>query len=142
MEVSGRTAITCASIAAAGPIIIALISSGWDFFGLVDRGEDPDRTVSELRVSTNVFPLRSPRPDNCLETLRDALESQEFETTNTDGEEVIIMRTERFRTAIWCRPSEIIATVAGRKGSETSEILSMIGDAAVQANLSSPSPND
>ena len=140
MDTNAKTAITLALIAAAQAIVIAAITAGWDFFGSVERGEDPEQTVAELQLTTDVFPLRTPAPDNCIERLRLALEEEEFEDSGR-GEEVLVLRRGAFKTAVWCRPTEIVATVAGRRNSATADVLAIIEDAAADAGLLSPLPD-
>lgn len=137
MDTNAKTAITLALIAAVQAIVIAAITAGWDFFGSVERGEDPERTVAELQLTTDVFPLRTPLPNNCIRRLHLALLDLGFEDSGR-GDDVLVLRRGGFKTAVWCRPSEIVATVAGRRGSATADVLGVIEDAASEAGLLPP----
>ena len=134
MDSQSKVAILAAMITALGGILGAVITTPWNFFGLIERGEDPQRTVAELQLTTDVYPLAAARRDGCIDELTGALLERGFEDSGR-GEDAAILRHGAFKAAVWCRPEEIIVTVAGRRGSNTVAVASMVERAAADARL-------
>ena len=137
MDSQSKVAILAAVITALGGILGAVITTPWNFFGLIERGENPERTVAELQLTTDVFPLAGARRDGCIDQLTGALLERGFEDSGS-SDEAAIVRRGAFKASVWCRPDEIVVTVAGRRGSNTAAVASMVERAAADARLTQP----
>ena len=134
MDHQSRATIIVAVIAAVQAILITAITAGWNFFGLIERGEDPARTVAQQQLTSEVLPLVVPVRGSCIGRLTGELLDRGFEDSGT-SDDAAIVRRGAFKAAIWCRPTEIVVTVAGRRGSDTEDVVSMVERSAAAARL-------
>jgi hypothetical protein len=137
MDTAGRVAIIVAAIAATQAVTVTSIDKGWSVFGLLDV-EDPNKTVSELQLTTDLWPRATGRGSNCIRQLRRGLEREGFRRSSGDHESLAIMERDGFKVALSCGEAEISATVAGRRGSNTQAVLELIEEVGGEAGLTRP----